>query len=294
MVAGVYGTSPIKRKRRTKAEIMVLDLALAEIVAEVEPATVRQVFYQAVVRGLVPKDETEGYRLVQRRLLSLRERGTIPYGWITDNARIVRRRARWQSPDEFAREAAARYRKDYWAEAEVRVEVWLEKDALAGVLLPTVVDECGLDLYVTRGFASVSYLQEAAEFIEEDGRQTFVYLLTDLDPSGLSIAETVECELVERAVTNPPEVERIAVTREQIDRYGLPTRPTKANDSRAATFVKEHGTGSVELDAIPPDTLRELVRSHIEDHMDSDQLRILKLAEREERRLLSEMWGAEA
>ena len=58
----VYGTSPTKRSRRTMAEIE----ALAEIVYDFSPATVRQVFYQAVNRGLVPKSETKGYRAVQR------------------------------------------------------------------------------------------------------------------------------------------------------------------------------------------------------------------------------------
>src|SRR4051812_12137363 len=79
-----YGTSPI-RYRRSREEIERLDSALAEIVYEVALATVRQIFYQAVVRGLVPKDETKGYRVVQRRLLKLREEETIPYGLITDN-----------------------------------------------------------------------------------------------------------------------------------------------------------------------------------------------------------------
>ncbi len=286
----VYGTSPIKRERRSKGEIEALDTALAEIVCEVAPATVRQVFYQAVVRGLVLKSETRGYRVVQRRLLKLREEGSLPYGLITDNARMVRTRARWDSPEQFAKEAAARYRRDYWADSPVRVEVWLEKDALAGVLTPTVVDECGLDLYVTRGFASVTYLQEAAEFMREDARPTFVYVLTDFDPSGLSIAETVERELIGRAWPAEVEVERLAVTREQIDLYGLPTRPTKSTDTRARRFEREHGTGSVELDAIPPATLRSLVRDSIEEHMDSERLRVLKLAEEQERNLLRTVW----
>lgn len=255
------------------------------------PATVRQVFYQAVVRGLVPKDETKGYRVVQRRLLKLREDGRIPYGEITDNARMVRRRDRWNSPEHFAREAASRYRRDYWAESPVRVEVWLEKDALAGVLFPVVVDECGLDLYVTRGFASVTYLQEAAEFMLEDGRPTFVYVLTDFDPSGLSIAKIVEHELVERAWPTEVHVERLAVNRCQIDEWKLPTRPTKTTDTRARKFEQEHGTGSVELDALPPEILRDLVSASIERHMDARQLDVLKVAEREERMLLSRMMG---
>jgi hypothetical protein len=166
----VYGPSPIKRLRRSKAKFEALDGALTEIVAEIEPATVRQVFYQAVVRGrLIEKDEARGYKLVQRRLLKLRESGEVPYGWITDNVRIVRGHARYEDPDDYARVAAAFYRRDYWAVSPVKVEVWLEKDALAGVLEPVVVDKCGLDLHVTRGYASVSYLESAAGFIRRDG-----------------------------------------------------------------------------------------------------------------------------
>jgi hypothetical protein len=159
----VYGPCPIKRVRRTRVELESLDISLTEIVEEIEPATVRQVFYQAVVRGLVPKDEGKGYKLVQRHLVKLRESGEVPYGFITDNVRIVRGHDRYGGPEDYARVAAEFYRRDYWAESPVNVEVWLEKDALAGVLVPTVVEECGLDLHVTRGYASVSYLQSAAK-----------------------------------------------------------------------------------------------------------------------------------
>jgi hypothetical protein len=157
---------------------------LYKIVDEVAPATVRQVFYQAVVRGLVPKCETHGYRPVQRRLLSLREGRAMPYGWITDNARLVHGYDRYGGPDQYAREIATRYRRDYWSESDVQVEVWLEKDALAGVLYPAVVEEFGLNLFVTRGFSSVTYLQKAAEALRADGRPAFVYVLTGFDPSG--------------------------------------------------------------------------------------------------------------
>src|SRR5215211_22310 len=105
---------------------------------------------------------------------------------------------RYNDLDEFTTYAAGLYRKDYWANSEVNVEVWLEKDALKGVLSPTVVNECGLNLYVTRGFASITYLQETAEEIEDDGRPTYFYVLTDFDPLGVSIAEKVEEELTER------------------------------------------------------------------------------------------------
>src|SRR5918994_1429408 len=195
----VNGTSPIKRPRRTRAEIEALDDALVEIVDQFRPVTVRQVFYQAVNRGLVPKSESKGYRVVQRRLVALRASWEIPHGAIVNGTRYVHGHQRYDDLDEFTSYAAGLYRKDYWATSEVNVEVWLEKDALKGVLIPTVVDECGLGLHVTRGFASITYLQEAAEEIERHGRPTYIYVLTDFDPSGVVIAQKVEEELTARA-----------------------------------------------------------------------------------------------
>lgn len=153
-----------------------------------------------------------------------------------------------------------------------------------------VVEQCGLDLHVTRGYASVSYLQSAADFIRCDGRPTHVYLLTDFDPSGLGIADTVATELVRRSSPVEVRVERLAVDRRQIDHWKLPTRPTKTSDSRAGAFVREHGTDSVELDAIPPGALRDIVREAVERHLDPDRLRVMRLAEEQERDLLRKSW----
>jgi hypothetical protein len=290
----VYGTSPIKRTRRSKAEIEALDTALMEIVEEFSPVTVRQVFYQAVNRGLVPKSETKGYRVVQRRLVALRKTGAVPYGYVVDGTRYVHGHRRYNDLGEFTTYASGLYRKDYWATADVNVEVWLEKDALKGVLIPAVVNECGLGLHVTRGFASITYLQEAAEQIEADGRPTYVYVLTDFDPSGVSIAEKVEEELTQRAPFSDITVRRLAVNREQIERWNLPTRPTKSSDTRARRFRTFYGTDSVELDAIPPDQLRGLVKDAIDRHMEPWRLQQFKMVEQEERRTLLEMFGGAA
>src|ERR671912_972083 len=290
----VNGTRPIKRPRRTRAEIEALEDTLVEIVDQFRPVTVRQVFYQAVNRALVPKSETKGYRVVQRRLVVLREAGDIPHGDMEAAPRYAHAHRRYHDLGEFTTYAAGLYRKDYWSTSDVNVEVWLEKDALKGVLIPTVVNECGLGLHVTRGFASITYLQEAAEDIERDGRPTYVYVLTDFDPSGVSIAEKVEEELKARAPYSEIIVERLAVDREQIDRWSLPTRPTKASDTRAAKFRRLHGTDSVELDAIPPDELRKLVRDAIDSHMEPWRLRQFRMVEREERETLRSMFGGAA
>ena len=65
------------------------------------------------------------------------------------------------------------YRRDYWRDLDDYVEVWLEKDALAGVLY-RVTDEWGVPLMVTRGFASLSYIHNAAETIARIGKPTHI------------------------------------------------------------------------------------------------------------------------
>ena len=226
-----YGTSTIKRTRRTRDDVDTLDHALYEIVKADPPMTVRQAFYQATVHGLVPKDES----------------GTTRYDGLED----------------LHRESARLYRRNYWSNSPVRVEVWIEKDALSGVLTPVVDDLWGLQLHVTKGFASVSYLEAAAAHARYDGRPVEVYCLTDLDPSGIGINERVEKELKARAPDIDVNVHRLAVTLEQVRELNLPTRPTKKTDSRAKKFAAEYGTGSVELDAIPPRVLRAMVSEAI-------------------------------
>ncbi len=172
---------------------------------------------------------------------------------------------------------------DLWSRELVRVEVWIEKDAMSGVLTP-VIEEFGIDLYVTRGFASLTYLENAAEAIRQDERPTYVYVLSDFDPSGLSIAERVEAELIERAAPVEVIVERLAVTPQQIKTYRLPTRPMKHTDSRARRFRDAHGERNVELDAFEPNDLREIVSQALERHMNSARLAALRTVEDEERR----------
>jgi 5S rRNA maturation endonuclease (ribonuclease M5) len=274
----------------SQRELATLDDALVRIAATNRPITVRGVFYRAVAEGLVPKDETKGYRVVQRRLVKLRTEGEIPYGWITDGSRTVHGCVRYRDADEFASTVKVRYRQDYWRDAEDYVEVWIEKEAMVGVLKPVVLDEFGLDLYVTRGFPSITYLQDAAEDINLEDRPVYVYILTDFDPYGRNIAERIEEELIERCFDVDLYVKRIAVTEEQIGRYSLPTRPTKKSRRKGATrFEASHGPVSVELDAFPPNELRQIVTERIERHMDPWRLEQMRMVEREEREGLARL-----
>ena len=278
----VYPASPIKavRQRATRAELRQRRVALCEIVAAMRPMTVRQVFYQASVRGLVEKSEA-GYDRVQTDLAVMRRSGELSYGWLSDNTRWQRKPRTFGSIEEALQDTARLYRKSLWRDAECYVEVWLEKDVLAGVVAP-ITSEYDVPLMVSRGYASLSFLHSAAEAIAALDVPAHIYHLGDYDPSGVNAGEKIEQTLREMAPYADIHFERIAVTPEQIREWRLPTRPTKQSDSRSKGF----GEISVELDAIEPSMLRSLVQVYIEDHLPANQLRVLKVAEQSERESL--------
>ncbi len=155
---------------------------------------------------------------------------------------------RYGSVEEALEATRQHYRRDYWRELDDYVEVWLEKDALAGVLY-RVTDEWGVPLMVTRGFASLSYIHNAAETIQRVGKPTHIYYFGDYDPSGVEIDRNLERRLREFAPGSEIHFERVAVRREQIDEFDLPTRPTKRGANHGHGL---HEGESVEVDAIPP------------------------------------------
>ena len=278
--------SPIKRARATKMQVEERRSALRDIVADMQPMTVRQVFYQATVKGIVEKTEA-GYTKVQTDLVFMRKFGFLPYDWLADNTRWQRKPRSFNGIEEALQDTAKFYRKNLWASADCYVEVWLEKDALAGVVFP-VTAAYDVRLMVARGYASLSFLHTAAEYIRSLDVPTYLYHLGDFDPSGVNASEKIEETLRELAPDADIEFERIAVRSWQIEEWNLPTRPTKASDTRSKKF----GDISVELDAIDPDRLRSLVTAAIENHLPNQQLTILKAAEQSEREIIHQLIGS--
>ncbi len=222
MLRAVYPASPIKavRHRASRAEVQQRRAALYEIVAAMRPMTVRQVFYQASVRGQVEKSEA-GYDRGQTDLAMMRRCGEMPYGWLADNTRWQRKPRTFGSIEEALQDTARLYRKSLWHEADCYVEVWLEKDALAGVVAP-VTAEYDVPLMVARGYASLSFLHSAAEAIAALDMPAYIYHLGDFDPSGVNAGEKIEQTLRELAPHAEIYFERIAVTPEQIREWKLP------------------------------------------------------------------------
>jgi hypothetical protein len=270
-------------RRPTKAEMEARFDAIFDIVEEINPCGVRQSFYQTSVRGLLDKTEAD-YDKVQRALVAMRRSGRVPYGWIVDGTRWMHKPASYGSLEQALRRTAQTYRRAIWDEQDVRVEFWLEKEGLAGTILP-VTAEYDVPLYVSRGFSSITYLSEAADDIREADKPTYIYHLGDFDPSGVNAGEKIEETLQEMAPDSEIVFERLAVQPWQIEQWNLPTRPTKPSDTRSRGF----GSISVELDAIDPERLRLLVRQAIEKHLPRRQFEILKAAEQSERNIIRQL-----
>jgi hypothetical protein len=279
-----YGASPTKRARRTKARIQTIRDNILEIVEAYFPVTVRQVFYQLVGRAVIDKTEAEYKQTVCRLLVEMRRDGSIEYGHIADNTRWQRKPRTHRSLRAFLETSQRFYRRDVWADQDAYVEVWLEKEALSGVLYD-VTEEWDVPLMVTRGYPSLSFLHSAGESIAEVEKPVFLYYFGDHDPSGVDISRKVEEEIRQFAPDSEITFERVAVTPEQIDELSLPTRPTKKSDSRSRTFEGE----SVEVDAILPPELKEMCKRCIIQHIDADVLNRMADVEAAERNTLAQM-----
>jgi hypothetical protein len=283
-----------RRNRRTRAELDQVDEAIIEAIGADAPVTLRGVFYRVVSMGVIGKTELD-YRLVGRRLLKLRREHEVNYADITDGTRWVNKPTTWADLDEMLEDAAASYRRALWHDQPIEVQIFTEKDAISGVIQP-VTDQWDVALGVVRGYASESFAWSVAQSVC-DARQAGIddvclYQLGDHDPSGVDAWRDFTDKVAGFAIEHYSNVEwlhfeRLAVTEQQIADWQLPTRPTKATDTRSAGFTG----GSVEVDAIPAPQLRRIVEQAITQHINQEHLRITQAAEQSERDILARMIG---
>jgi hypothetical protein len=274
-----------KRERRTKSEMTAIRQAIYEACASSNPRTIRGLFYHLVGAGLIEKTEAAYKSTVVRLCTDMREAGELPWEWLTDNSRWMRKSPSYNSIDDFRERVKSLFRRALWRDQNRYVEVWCEKATLAGLIVDET-DEWDVPLMCTSGFSSVGFLHSAALEIESRACRTFIYYLGDYDPSGLKIWENTQTKLRQyMQFDDLISFEKLAVTPEQITTYNLPTRPTKhSNHSR-----DWNGDESVELDAMPTDALVGLVRDAIKQHIDERAYDVTKLAEESERQ---QLWPA--
>lgn len=277
-------SSTKNRVRKPQQRSLPLRSAILAVAREYDRMSVRQLFYQLVTRGHIEKTE-QGYRRMADVTVQLRRSGELPYAMIVDGHRD-RQNAHINTLDHALAMWHNAYRRDLWLDQTDSVEVWCEKDALSGIIAP-ICYEYRVTYVAVRGFASVSLLYDSAQAMIASGRHTHLYYFGDHDSSGRIISDAVSTEL--HALGAPVTVRRMAIEPHHIAEYDLPTRPNKTSDSRHDRFVANYGDAAVELDALPPSVLTDLVRQCIVAHIDplkwSQQMRIEQL----ERETLSNM-----
>jgi hypothetical protein len=280
-MSAVYKARPIKpkRTRRTKDQMTQLRDGLFLLAQEHQPLTVRQLFYRGTVAGLIAKDQAVYNNTVVRLVGQMREEGRLPFDWIVDNTRWMRKPTTYSGLRSMLHYTQHTYRRAIWDNQEAYVEVWCESDSIAGVIYP-VTQEWDVPLMPCGGQPSKSFLWTAAESMANEDKPCFVYYFGDYDKAGMDISARIKRDL-ERYLPDGTEFsfERVAINADQIEEFNLQTRPPK--DKRGGF------TETVELEAMTTQQLHAICRNCIEQHVDFAALSRLKRIEDAERDTLA-------
>jgi hypothetical protein len=232
--------------------------------------TLRQLYYQFVSRDLIANRDTE-YKRLGNIINDARLAGLLDWDYIVDRTRNLRGLAHWDDPSSVLYSAAYGYRTDRWANQPHYVEVWIEKDALVGVIT-RACNDLDVPFFSCRGYTSQSELWGAARRLirhTDTGQKAVIIHLGDHDPSGIDMTRDITDRLALFGAV--ARVERIALNMDQVRAYSPPPNPAKLTDARADGYIRVHGPSSWELDALEPTTLDALVRAHITELRDDTQ-----------------------
>lgn len=224
--------------------------------------TLRQLYYQLVARGVIPNRMREYKRLVSV-VNDARLAGLIDWLAIEDRTRNLHSLAHWERPSEMVRAAAEQFRVDLWVDQPWRPEVWIEKDALLGVI-EGVCEEFDVPFFSCRGYTSQSEMWSASQRLLDhgaNGQTPIIFHLGDHDPSGKDMTRDIESRL--DLFMGGCEIQRLALNMEQVRKFSPPPNPAKTTDSRYRTYIAEFGSESWELDALDPTVIAGLIRSAV-------------------------------
>jgi hypothetical protein len=257
----------------TPSSVRVIEQAneiIDEYAAQGFDLTLRQLYYQFVSRDLL-RNTLREYKRLGSIVNDARLAGLIDWDRITDRTRNLRSNSHWAEPSSIMEAAAESFRVDKWATQKHRVEVWIEKDALAGVF-DVVCTELDVPYFSCRGYTSQSEMWAAAQRLltYRKQKQTPVILhFGDHDPSGLDMTRDIRDRLT-LFMGRGARVDRLALNMDQVEEHGPPPNPAKMTDARAEAYVAEFGDESWELDALDPNTLAILVREAVDALRDDD------------------------
>jgi hypothetical protein len=239
-----------------------LDLieAMYAVAEAAQPITGRGVGYKLFIAGLTPSMARNEMQRVYRLLLVAREQGRIPWEWIVDETRALERVSAWTDPAHFARCVAQSYRRDFWNQQPLRVEVWSEKGTVRGVLAP-VLDQYAVGFRVMHGFSGATTIYDVCQY--DDGRPLIVLYVGDFDPSGMYMSQEDLPARLARYQGDHVRLKRIALTRAQVNELISFPAADKRKDPRYIWFHSNYGERCWELDAMDPNDLRDCVEREI-------------------------------
>jgi len=268
------------------------EIGLVLICAEESPLTVRRAFYRAVSAGLYPDTSDCYYDSCGERVLKLRRLGILPYSWITDSTRRRLKPSSWSGLDDYAETVANAYRKDLWQRQEDYVEIFVEKDALAGVVEP-ITEKYDVCLSPIRGN---SMIYRVSEIFREITKPIYCYYLGDHDDNGLKIEKDFRRRLngfLGSEHAHRLHWERLAVTEDDFqnpDYLGFPVKRKGAPGSWRP-YLERYGDRCVEVDAIPSADIRARVESAIMRHVELHEWQFLQEQEGREREMMRTRFG---
>ena len=241
---------------------------IEEYLAQGYTLTLRQIYYQFVARGLLANEQRE-YNRLGNLVNDGRMLGLIDWNAIEDRTRRLEGLTHWDSPRQILNAVAGQFRYDKWKNQPWRIEVWIEKEALAGVF-EAVCNELDIPFLSCRGYGSQSVMWRAAMRLRgyetRDGQRTLILHFGDHDPSGMDMTRDIEDRLF--TFGSRVQVKRIALNMDQVEEYDPPPNPAKLSDTRATEYIRKFGDESWELDALNPATLSDLVREEVAQKLD--------------------------
>lgn len=232
--------------------------------------TLRQLYYQFVSRDLIA-NTVRSYKNLGNVVNDGRLVGLIDWDAIVDRTRNLQGNSHWTGPRSIVEACAEQYQIDKWIGQERRVEVWIEKDALVGVIERACRDN-DVSFFSCRGYTSQSEVWAAGMRLKKyikNGQDPVVIHLGDHDPSGKDMTRDIEDRL--RLFTGGRvEVNRIALNMDQVAKYNPPPNPAKTTDARYETYRAEYGEDSWELDALEPQVIEKLIAKTIRSYRDDE------------------------
>lgn len=262
-------------EKKFKAETRVVIDQANGIIDEYRAAgytlTLRQLYYQFVARDLIPNTQ-RSYKRLGSIINDGRMAGYIDWDAIEDRTRNLERNAHWRSPADGIQSLRDQYRIDMWSNQPNRVEVWIEKEALIGVI-EGVCTELDVPYFACRGYVSQSEQYRAGlrarSFYNRASQDTVILHFGDHDPSGIDMTRDNYDRLRTFAgYRGKPRVVRVALNMDQVHEYRPPPNPAKVTDSRFEGYRREFGDESWELDALEPSVIDALIREHVDAYRD--------------------------